>query len=164
MTKQRRLAIFGALVAVCVIGVATAIAVGINKQQPRVATSDAARRLLGDAREAGRPMLLIRSLAPKGQLAVAPLEGTVPGKRTFAPLSCDRSYFAAGRGICLQHSKTFPNGLTARLFGSDFRVVHNVGLTGIPSRARVSTDGRYGSGTAFVAGDSYAAPGSFSPR
>jgi Tol biopolymer transport system component len=164
MSNGRRLAIFGALVAVCVIGAAAAIAVGINKQQPRVAASDAARRLLGDAREEGRPMLLIRSLAPKGQLAVAPLEGSEPGKRTFEPLSCDRSYFAAGRGICLQHSKTFPNGLTAKLFGSDFRVTHSVGLTGIPSRTRVSPDGRYGAATAFVAGDSYAAAGSFSTR
>jgi hypothetical protein len=164
MSNRRRLAIFGALVAVCVVGAAAAIAVGINKQEPRVAASDAARRLLGDAHEEGRAMLLIRSLAPKGQLAVAPLEGSTPGKRTFEPLSCDRAYYAGGRGICLQHSKTFPNGLTAKLFGSDFRVTHNVGLTGIPSRTRVSADGRYGTATAFVAGDSYAAAGSFSTR
>src|SRR5919198_622249 len=144
MSSSRRLAIFGALLAVCVIGAAAAIAVGINKQEPRVAASEAARRLLPDAQAERRPMLLVRSLSPKGQLAVAPLAAT-PRHRTFEPLSCDRSYFAAGRGICLQHSKTFPNGLTAKLFASDMRVTHQVGLTGIPSRARVSADGRYGS-------------------
>jgi hypothetical protein len=163
MSSRRRLAIFGALLAVCVVGAVAAIAAGIGKQEPRVAASAAARRLLPDAQAERRPMLLVRSLAPKGQLAVAPL-GATPGHRTFQPLSCDRVYFAAGRGICLQHSKTFPNGLTAKLFASDMRVTHQVGLTGIPSRARVSPDGRYGAVTAFVAGDSYAAAGSFSTR
>jgi hypothetical protein len=37
-------------------------------------------------------------------------------------------------------------------------------VAGIPSRARVSPDGRYGAVTLFVAGDSYAAAGAFSTR
>ena len=39
-----------------------------------------------------------------------------------------------------------------------------VALTGLPSRARVSPDGRYGSVTTFVTGDSYATVGSYSTR
>src|SRR6185503_8531147 len=37
-------------------------------------------------------------------------------------------------------------------------------LPGIPSRARISPDGRLGSVTAFVTGHSYADPGTFSTR
>ncbi len=39
-----------------------------------------------------------------------------------------------------------------------------MGLTGLPSRVRVSPDGRYGAVTTFVTGDSYAAVGTFSTR
>ena len=35
-------------------------------------------------------------------------------------------------------------------------------MAGIPSRARISPDGRWGGVTAFVVGHAYAAPGQFS--
>ena len=41
---------------------------------------------------------------------------------------------------------------------------HEIDVAGVPSRARVSSDGRYGSVTLFVAGHSYAASGSFSTQ
>jgi WD40-like Beta Propeller Repeat len=43
-----------------------------------------------------------------------------------------------------------------------FDVTHTVDLAGIPSRARVSPDGRWGGVTSFVVGHDYAAPGTFS--
>ena len=42
------------------------------------------------------------------------------------------------------------------------RVRHRLAVEGVPSRARVSPDGRYGSVTLFVTGHSYAAAGQFS--
>ena len=41
---------------------------------------------------------------------------------------------------------------------------HALGVTGIPSRARVSPDGRYGAVTLFVTGHAYADPGTFSTQ
>jgi hypothetical protein len=41
-------------------------------------------------------------------------------------------------------------------------VTKRIKLAGIPSRARVSPDGRWGGTTAFIVGHSYAAPGEFS--
>ena len=42
---------------------------------------------------------------------------------------------------------------------------HTIALTGLPSRARVSADGRYGAMTVFVSGDSYLeSPTAFSTR
>jgi hypothetical protein len=162
MTSTKRNAIFIVLVVICLAAAVIAIAAGVNKDEPRVAASAASRRVLTDAQAEGRPVLVYRSLDPKGQVAVAPLE-TTPGKPTFAPLSCERVYYAANTGICLARGK-FPSAIDARLFEPDFRVRHTVSLTGIPSRARVSPDGRYASVTAFVSGDSYAAAGSFSTR
>jgi hypothetical protein len=40
--------------------------------------------------------------------------------------------------------------------------VHELELPGIPSRARISPDGRWGGVTAFIVGHAYAAPGQFS--
>jgi hypothetical protein len=162
MTSTRRGVIFVALVLACLAGAAVAVIVGLGKDEPRVATTEAARRVLPDAQAEGRPMLVLRSLKPRGQVAVASL-GDTAGRRTYAPLSCERVYFAAGRGLCLARGG-LATGLSAQVFGSDLRVQHKVELAGIPSRARVSADGRYGTVTSFVAGDSYAAAGAFSTR
>ena len=159
MTATRRRTAFATIVAVCVLGTAVAVLLGIQAQEPRVEASATARQALTDAKADGRQTVLFRSLEPKGQLAVAPLGG---GKPEYEPLSCDRVYFAGGAGLCVASRKGLPGAYGVEVFGPDFRVRHKLGVEGIPSRARVSPDGRYGTVTMFVAGHSYAAPGSFS--
>ena len=154
---RRRGVIFAALVAVCTVGVVVAVAVGMAGQERRIPASKAAAALLSE----GRPALLVRSLRPQGQLAVAPM-GDRPGRRRFGSLSCDRVHFAAGRGLCVARRSGLTPGYGAKVFDEKLRVVHELPLEGIPSRARVSPDGRFGSVTMFVAGHSYAANGSFS--
>ena len=101
--------------------------------------------------------------ARDGQLAVAPLD-PAPGAPTLEPLRCDRAYYAAGSGICLERGKGFAAGYEARVFDDGFRVRASVPVEGIPSRARVSPDGRYGSVTLFVAGHTYVDAGGFSTQ
>jgi hypothetical protein len=69
-------------------------------------------------------------------------------------LACERVYFAGGRGLCLALA---PSGVEydATVFDSQLQPLHEISLTGLPSRARVSADGRYGAMTVFVTGDSY---------
>jgi hypothetical protein len=94
-----------------------------------------------------------------GFTAAAPLGST--GKRRIAPLVCGRIYFAARRGLCLE-----PAGALVKqrvtILGPGLKPLKDLTLTGVPSRARVSPDGRYGAVTFFVYGHSYATPGSFS--
>jgi len=75
-------------------------------------------------------------------------------RRRSKDLACERVYYAAGRGICMGVA---PSGVdyTASVFDSKLQPVHSMRLTGLPSRARVSADGRYGAMTVFVAGDAY---------
>lgn len=75
-------------------------------------------------------------------------------RRRSKDLACERVYYAAGRGICMGVA---PSGVdyTASVFDEKLRSVHSMRLTGLPSRARVSADGRYGAMTVFVAGDAY---------
>lgn len=112
------------------------------------------------------PLLLFRNAIPDrsfGELAVAPL-ARPNATRALADLRCDRVYYAAGRGLCLTATGAFgSNTYAAKIFDASFKVLKQIPLAGIPSRARVSRDGRYGATTVFVNGDSYA-PGSFSTR
>jgi hypothetical protein len=89
-----------------------------------------------------------------GEVAVTPLEG--PGTPIFTGLVCERVYASAGRGICLvPKQEPLGSAVTARFFDADFRPRDSARLDGIASRARVSSRGRYGAATTFVAGHSY---------
>ena len=65
-------------------------------------------------------------------------------------LACERVYYAGGRGLCMALGASGVD-YEATIFDSSFRPVHEFALTGLPSRARVSSDGRYGAMTVFVA-------------
>jgi len=80
------------------------------------------------------------------------------GERTreATPLMCHRLHFAAGNGSCLMVEREFFTTYTAVLFDAAFQPRHRIPLNGIPSRTRVSPDGRHAAITVFVSGHSYA--------
>jgi hypothetical protein len=165
VTSGRRRLAFGLLVAACALVAASAIALGGGGREPSVDGS-AAARALPSARAERRPVVVFRSLGRQrsstdGQVAVASL-GDPSGRRTLLPLRCDRVHFAGGRGLCVARGAGFAAGYRAKLFRPDGSVSHELSLEGVPSRARVSGDGRYGSVTMFEAGHSYADAGAFS--
>jgi hypothetical protein len=113
----------------------------------------------------GRPFVLFRNLdredgSTYGRLAIAPLEGGKPGERLLAGEKCDRIDLAAGRGLCL--APAGPTGFKAKVIDGSLNETGSVRLAGIPSRTRISPDGRYGGVTSFVSGHSYADVGQFS--
>ncbi len=90
--------------------------------------------------------------------------GAKPAKAHAGELACWRIYERSGRGICLY---TAASGVDYRvsIFDAQHEVVHDEGVDGIPSRARVSPSGRWGSITTFVAGHSYlGSQGGFSTK
>jgi hypothetical protein len=74
--------------------------------------------------------------------------------RRSADLACERVYYAGGRGICMGVAASGVD-YDATIFDSKLKPIDKISLTGLPSRARVSADGRYGAMTVFVTGDSY---------
>jgi hypothetical protein len=95
-------------------------------------------------------------------LAVAPLEAP-ESARYVTDATCDRVYFSGGRGLCLGSEEHYYGNRGARDFDAALQPGRSYeDVRGISSRARVSPDGRYGSLTVFVSGDSYGAP--FSTR
>jgi len=165
--RKRALA-FSVFAAACVIaaGVSVAVAVvGANKRRAAGDRAVAAARPRAEAvLGAGRPFVIYRSVdrshpATFGRLEVAAVDGTTPGRPALAGPACDRVGFAGGHGLCLDIEGS-QMGVT--VLDDRMRSLHTLELTGIPSRARVSPDGRWGGVTAFVVGHAYAAPGQFS--
>jgi hypothetical protein len=87
-------------------------------------------------------------------VAVAPLEQRT-AVRVETGLRCSRAYFAGGHGICLGQSLTG----AGFLFDDRFQPGRTFEQPGLPSRTRVSPDGRFASSTVFVTGHSYNTPG-----
>jgi hypothetical protein len=130
-----------------------------------------------DVAAPGAPVPAVAA-APSGRLMVRAVDRDNPGlngavsqlgiggsetTRTSRSLGCQRVYYASGRGLCLALTGRGVN-YEVRVFDRALRTLHELPLEGIPSRARVSPGGRYGSVTSFVAGHSYAAAGAFSTR
>jgi uncharacterized repeat protein (TIGR01451 family) len=90
-----------------------------------------------------------------GRVGLVPLGGP-EWPRSMAPLGCERVHFAADRGVCVAGDDGTFSTYSAYIFDHDFQVLHTIALNGIPSRARVSPDGRYGAATTFSSGHSYA--------
>jgi len=169
--RDRRRAAFATLVAACVVagGGYTVWAAhraksgpGMSGGGPEAHWEAAAGHAL--IRPSGPTVMFRNGIAGQdwGEVALVPTAApTAP--RTVVPLRCQRLHFAAGRGLCVAGDPGVFSTYNAYTFGSDFAVTHKVWLTGLPSRSRVSPDGRYGAITVFVAGHSYS-DGTFSTK
>ncbi|KGN41241.1 PD40 domain-containing protein [Knoellia aerolata] len=90
--------------------------------------------------------------------------GTVPvADPAAAPagsdLSCERLHLSRTGGVCLQVDRAAVTTARVLLLRGDLSVRHSLSTPGIPSRARVSPDGRWAATTTFVVGHSYAQGG-----
>jgi hypothetical protein len=162
-----RIAAFVAVCVVCLVAGAVVVARSGQAGSAAVAAGDAPTvgdRAVLDA-FAADPHLLFRDtrLGPAfGTVAVVARDdpgGTV----ATTDLRCDRVDFRVDRGVCLAVERGAVTRYRTVIFDERFQPRHELGLAGLPSRVRVSPDGKLGATTSFVSGDSYA-PGSFSTR
>jgi WD40-like Beta Propeller Repeat len=148
---SRREKILAVLVVLCVVAGGAYVAVAALG--PSRTTTDA-RPKAGAV--LAKTDLMVRAVDPKQTNLNGRVYEIDDGKvrRGSGDLACERVYYAGGHGLCLGVA---PSGVDydATIFDSRMRPVHKIGLTGLPSRARVSSDGRYGAMTVFVSGDSY---------
>ena len=123
--------------------------------RPAVFAGPAPEELAGPAL---RRRFLVRHTGLDRSHGFLAVETDVLGERTreATPLMCHRVHFAAGHGSCLMVEREFFTTYAAVLFDAAFRPRHRIPLNGIPSRTRVSPDGRHAAITVFVSGHSYA--------
>jgi hypothetical protein len=163
-----RALIFAALIMGCVVTMTVYVAWVLERDMPLATTTapaDVPVSASDSSAPRARPYILFRNTTRDvnfGAVALVPLNAP-EGPRTMTGLRCERVYFAAGQGLCLTADRRTVTSYSAITFGADFSPRHTFQLSGIPSRARVSPDGRYAAYTIFTSGHSYDA-GSFSTR
>jgi hypothetical protein len=169
--RDRRRLAFAVLVTACVAGGAAYTAWAAFRVRSGNRPAGNGPVTVGDAAagrtliDRARPTVMFRNGVVGehwGKVALVPTAAP-DGPRTILPLQCQRLHFAAGRGLCIVGNPGVFSTYSAYTFGADFAVVHKLRLSGLPSRARVSPDGRYGAVTVFVSGHSYS-DGSFSTK
>ena len=152
--------LFALLAGACVIVGAVAV-IGAVIAQRTAATTTGARSVV-----LARPYVVFRALdrAPRAGELTSTAQAAPGRRRVRSGRVCDRVHASATGGICIARGRSLLGAYEAELLAPDGRVRHRIDLSGIPSRARVSADGRYGATTTFVTGHSYAAPGEFSTQ
>jgi hypothetical protein len=91
-----------------------------------------------------------------GQLAFVPFERT-DQPHFIDTLSCEVAHIAGGRGICLAADRGLVTTYAAKLFDAKtFQILAQFPLNGVPSRCRMSVDGKLAALTVFVSGHGYA--------
>jgi hypothetical protein len=150
---MRRGLAFGLLAALCAVVAVAYVAIAASRQSADTATP----RPTGIDLAALSGAVIYRSAGDDASPAYGIVDVTTVSDRARSRptgLRCDRVHFAAGRGLCLDAPGT--GIFTARILDDRLRELASLRLPGLPSRARVSPDGRYGAVTAFVSGHSYA--------
>lgn len=146
----------------CVVCVAVASAYVMRAAASRNGDSSIASVPVGDIEAiAGRPRLLFESTAAglgQGHLSLSALDHP-EGPRAFTDLECARADFVADIGVCVTDHRSPLDPSKALIFDISDRVLYTIRIGGIPSRARVSSDGKWAAVTTFVSGHSYAGGG-----
>jgi hypothetical protein len=160
MRKRNGWILAGLVAAFLLIGGVYVVVAALGPDQTTTEARPRAEAVLADSR------LMVRAVDPSNPRLngrVYEIDGGKVEQRS-GELACERVYYAGGRGLCLGVA---PSGVDyrAQIFDARLRPLDSVALTGFPSRARVSADGRYGAMTVFVSGDSYLdSPTAFSTR
>ena len=157
MTRSRLL-VLGGVIAVCVAMVVVYVlqvrhaGTVSAAAAPDVTTVPMAAVLAG-------PHLVFRNAAlggDYGKLAAVALPDA-GGPRAFGSVSCERVYATSSAGVCVTASGGIAPTYAVSTLGPDLAPTSSAALAGLPSRARMSGDGRLVSTTTFVSGHSYAA-------
>jgi hypothetical protein len=159
---RSRIGVFALLATICALGAAAAVVSAVIAQGNRAAMPTRSTAL-------ARPYVVYRSVDREagrthfGELASA--SAAKPGgARRLSGRLCERLHASAAGGLCIARGDSLLGAYEAQVLAPDGRVRHQIPLSGVPSRARVSQDGRYGATTMFVTGHSYSKPGTFSTQ
>lgn len=103
------------------------------------------------------PHLVFRNLTPGpdyGRIAAVPLDAPGGGRALFAAV-CERSYAVRGAGVCVTAQRGVVPTYGVTMLDASLAPTTSSLLDGLPSRARMSSDGSLVATTTFVTGHSY---------
>ena len=157
MTRSRMVVLSG-IIAVCVaLVVVYVLQVRHSGDVSAAAAPSVTTVAMGSVLAA--PHLVFRNAtlgADYGKLAAVALVDP-GGPRAFGSVSCERVYATSSAGVCVTASGGIAPTYAVASLGPDLSPASSAPLAGLPSRARMSVDGRLVSTTTFITGHSYAA-------
>lgn len=162
-SMRTRLIVFG-LICLFAVGLTVVALVLATDERSSSSASDSVPVATGQLIQVptdDEPSLLFQNTSAAdryGQIAAVPVSDP-SGPRQIADLQCERVDFRAERGVCLQSDRGFLTTYEAVVFDKDFNESYHLGLSGTPSRVRVSPTGNLAAATVFVTGHSYAIDG-----
>jgi hypothetical protein len=156
----RRTGVFLAVVVLCLGSIVSYLLV--QRAQNVAAAADAAEREADTVRSTVDEVLQVPHLVVRnteagpsyGKIALIPLDDP-DGPRAIVDISCERISATASGAICLQKDPGVLTSYRTVFLDAQLRESGGQSLAGVPSRARVSQDGRYAAATAFVTGHAY---------
>ena len=138
------------LSALCASCIVVAAAIYLGRDDADVASSAAA---IAADRVPAAPFVMFRALAPReahGRVAFV-AAATPGGPRHVSPLVCARVHYAGGTGLCLaEEAADGTVRYVADFFDRTFTRRTRLSLAGIPTRGRVSPDGRLAAITVYA--------------
>jgi hypothetical protein len=147
---SRNAKILVAIAVLCVLGAGAYVAyAALGPSETTTDTRPEAKAVLAGSD------VMVRAVDPDNPQLNGRVFEVKKGKvRHDGDLACERVYYATGHGICMAVA---PSGVDyeAKVLGPKMETENTITISGLPSRARVSADGRYGAMTVFVSGDSY---------
>ncbi len=153
----------GRLLLIVLVAVVSLAASGLylaDHRRQLTATADVApARTLDRVTVLGAPHLVFRSTtlgATYGHLSAVPL-AEPSGPTVDLALGCERVYATASSGVCLSAKRGVVTTYRITTLDAGLEPTGSADLAGLPSRARISADGRLVATTTFVTGHSYAA-------
>ncbi|SDP73928.1 WD40-like Beta Propeller Repeat [Pedococcus dokdonensis] len=161
MNQRARVAIFVAVVVLAVAGVFAYAVLRAQAPPPAPPAGAPSVPSASLAQVQGVPHLVYRStaLGPDfGKVAMSTLADP-DGPRAVTTDACERVDQRGDTTLCLRSRPGVVLGSSVTAWDRSGRVTYRRNLPGIPSRARLSPDGRLAATTAFVTGDSYLSAG-----
>jgi hypothetical protein len=164
MSMRARLIVL-AVVCVLAVGGSVAYLIGSRTHQDDLARHAAPVAQTSLATIEQQPRIVFRNTAlgtSYGMVAMVALADPA-GPRAVTGTACDRVYATSENVLCVSSKRGVVTTYGAQVLDPDLQPVQALPLTGIPSRARLSHDGKFAATTSFTSGDSYAGT-SFSTR
>lgn len=159
LDPRRRAVVFGAVLLAALVVACLYVARAAQLEHEVTLLQPAAHPLtIAEVRARPHVGFLVANGASDRRLAFAPLDD--PSQRVLTDEFCARFHYSHGAGVALGGPHA-PGG--AWFLDAGLKKTRAVTLPGLPSRARVSPDGKRAAVTLFVTGDAYDALG-FSTR
>lgn len=155
MSHGARLSVFIAVAVVLAVIAGACVVVAVNRASARAAAHPSVAVTKVEAMRGPRIVFRNTEVGSKYGLVSIVSLADPGGARAFTDVACDRVYATTIDATCLRIKRGIVTTYDARQLDAAWDTVRDWPLPGIPSRTRVSSDGRLIATTSFVTGHSY---------